>query len=103
MSANQVRSTVNKKNHQYSGSAALPLKSTYFPMQVDMDLPNVICSLDALVGVTTVLDAFGVAMLVPQLPQNFTLSEFSLPHFGQNILLFFSLDKESDNTGVHVA
>jgi len=55
-------------------------------MQVDMDLPNVICSFDVLVGAAAGLDAFAVAMIVPQLPQNFTSSEFSLPHFGQNMI-----------------
>jgi hypothetical protein len=32
------------------------------------------------------LDAFGAEMFAPHLPQNFKSSEFSLPHFGQNIL-----------------
>jgi hypothetical protein len=68
-----------------------------------MDLPNVICSLGVLVGVAAGLDVFSAAMLAPQLPQNFTPSEFSLPHFGQNILLSLSLDKESNNTGAYVA
>lgn len=103
MSANQVRSTVNKKNHQYSGRAALPLKATYLPMQVDMDLPNVICSFDAPLGADAGIDALAAGMLAPQLPQNFTSSEFSLPHFGQNILISLPLDKELGNTGAHVA
>jgi len=72
-------------------------------MQVDMDFPNVICSLDALGAAAAGLDVFSTAMLAPQLPQNFTPSEFSLPHFGQNILLSLPLDKEPDNTGAHVA
>jgi hypothetical protein len=45
----------------------------------------------------------GAEMLAPQFLQNFTSFEFSLPHFGQNILLSLHLDKESNNTGARVA
>jgi len=72
-------------------------------MQVDMDLPNVICSLDALGGAAAGLEVFAAAMLPPQLPQKFTPSAFSLPHFGQNIFLSYPLKVEPDNIGAHVA
>jgi len=68
-------------------------------MQVDMDLPKVICSLDALGGAAAGLDVFCAAMLAPQLLQNLTSSEFSLPHFGQNILLSLPLDKGQTTLG----
>jgi hypothetical protein len=75
------------------------LKSKYFAKHVAIDLPKVICSLGILAEVTEVAVALGAEMLAPQPPQNFTSLEFSLPHFGQNILLSLPLDKESNNTG----
>lgn len=102
MSANQVRSTVNKKNHQYSGRDALSLKSTYFAMQVAIDFPNVICSPGASVDEIAGLGVGSAAILAPQLPQNFTSSEFSLPHFGQNIFISLPLKIEPDNIRAHV-
>ena len=66
-----------------------------------MDLPNVICSLG--VGADAEPDVFNVVMLAPQLLQNFKPSEFSLPHFGQNIFLSHPLKIGLGNIGAHVA
>jgi Zn-dependent protease with chaperone function len=54
-------------------------------MQVEMDLPNVMGSPEALADALTRLGEANVSTFAPQLPQNLTPSEFSLPHFGQNI------------------
>jgi hypothetical protein len=72
-------------------------------MQVDMDLPNVIFSTDALVGADAGLEVFGIEMWAPHLTQNFTSSEFSFPHFGQKYCSPFPLIKEPNNTGAHIA
>ena len=67
-------------------------------MQTAIDLPNVICSLEAYAyaGADAGLDGLNAAMLAPQLPQNFTPSEFPLPHIGQNITISLRLDKRCE-------
>jgi hypothetical protein len=54
-----------------------------------------------LAEVTAEAVALGPEMLAPQLPQNFASLEFSLPHFGQNILFSLTLDDRAFALGYH--